>query len=631
MRWLGVLTILLVSFDARLSFVFAQEVPQPDPFHLESHDPGYKNIDLAIDFIKSMGSTTAATQIAENLANGKYYQGNPWPGDLGYTGPLTGDMVLLGGLVDPGLKSTINSNEIAGFGQLVDLAATLVHENVHSRQQGILGALTMGIYGTRPVDEEPEAWAVEIITLDSWIAKLWSLYKASTTPDETTKNLERLKVVVSKKIDTTGDYGKWSVDKLCWYSSLFHNPYTQLRLDLIQLLNALKGTSINVINVDTILKKTDSDEEIGMVDPAAKSCSAPHSTGLPGYRTPGEFVSYPVSYATDSTSYCTFGEGTRNPGYVNFVDDGGNAFTPSSDDGGQNGTPATPGPQIASRGDPVTPGYDPSGPSGGTPGATVTPTPLNTPRPTTTDNPKTSSTPTPTETPVATTTDTPTPQTTTSDDTPVHITIYIKASEAVLEGGQTGEPIQGQVVKLVMRDKPALPTTTNDRTTADTGFDKPAPQCTTDADGQCKVDVPAEDRPLYAMSQTPRIGGKPVNNFRLAINLMQHTGGIAETTGRSVPSLRGSMTTGKLTTEPVKIGNRTFLRLGFNTPYGATGDLAEQFSKLLGVPVEIDICLVKEPGPPLGSEQPASYEAINQELPHAAINLRFPRTSAAIR
>jgi hypothetical protein len=28
------------------------------------------------------------------------------------------------------------------------------------------------------------------------------------------------------------------------------------------------------------------------------------------------------------------------------------------------------------------------------------------------------------------------------------------------------------------------------------------------------------------------------------------------------------------------------------------------------------------PGPPLGSEQPASSEAINQELPHAAINLR---------
>jgi hypothetical protein len=39
------------------------------------------------------------------------------------------------------------------------------------------------------------------------------------------------------------------------------------------------------------------------------------------------------------------------------------------------------------------------------------------------------------------------------------------------------------------------------------------------------------------------------------------------------------------------------------------------------VPVEIDICLVKEPGPPLGSE-PVSYAAINQELPNATIALK---------
>jgi len=356
---------------------------------------------------------------------------------------------------------------------------------------------------------------------------------------------------------------------------------------------------------------------------------------------------------------CGGSAGTGVPGYTTATDDLGNDIPPSSYGVGADGAPSGPGPQTVSTGNPKTPPGTP--PSDGprtaatpkpsdTPTATTTegpktastptPKPSDTPVATTTDNPKTASTPTPTptDTPVATTdkpntpttTDTPPPQTTTDDTPPVHITIYIKASEAVLGGGQTGEPIQGQLVKLVMREKPALPTTTNDRNTADTGYDKPSPQCTTGGGGECKVEVPAEDRPLYAMNETPRIGGKPVNNYRLAINVMKHTGGVAETTGKQAPDLKESMTSGNVTAELVKIGSRTFIRLGFNTPTGATENLIEKYSKLLGVPVEIDICLVKEPGPPLGS-QPASYGAINQELPYSAIKLRPAQTRATLR
>jgi hypothetical protein len=385
-----------------------------------------------------------------------------------------------------------------------------------------------------------------------------------------------------------------------------------------------------------------------------------YATMIPGSRTPGENVSYSVPFATDSTTYCTFGEGTGVPGYTTATDDNGVDFPPSSYGGSTDGTPGGPGPKTVSIGNPKTPPASTPG-DGVPPGTAATPKPVDTPTATTTDGPKTASTPTPkpsdtpvatttenpktvstptptpTDTPVATTdkpntpttTDTPTPQTTTDDTPPVHITIYIKASEAVLDGSQTGEPIQGQIVKLVMREKPAVPTTAENKT--DTGYDRPAPQCTTGASGECKVDVPPEDRPLYAMNQTPRIGGKPVSHFRLAINLMQHTGGIAETTGKKVPDLKDSMSSGNFTAELVKIGERTFVRLGFNTPYGATGDLVKKFSELLGVPVEIDICLVKEPGPPLGSEPPASYQAINQELPHAAIKLRPTQTRASIR
>jgi hypothetical protein len=46
------------------------------------------------------------------------------------------------------------------------------------------------------------------------------------------------------------------------------------------------------------------------------------------------------------------------------------------------------------------------------------------------------------------------------------------------------------------------------------------------------------------------------------------------------------------------------------------------------VSVEVDICLIKEPGPPLGAE-PVSYAAINQELPHAAIRLQASKRASS--
>jgi hypothetical protein len=306
------------------------------------------------------------------------------------------------------------------------------------------------------------------------------------------------------------------------------------------------------------------------------------------YRT-GEPVSYSVpSFATDNTSYCTFGEGTGVPGYLTAANDNGEVIPRTTDGGG------------------TTPKRD------DTPPPKETPKKPETPTATPADPPKTPDPPPPTQT-----TDNPPDTPKTPDDPPV--TIFIKATEAVLDGGQTGEPIQGQVVKLVMKEKPGLPTNAENK--IDTGFDKPAPQCTTGADGQCKVDVPAQDRALYAMSQTPSIGGKPVNNFRMQVNVAKHSGGVAETTGKQLVSLANSMSSSNVSAELVKIGNRTFLRLGFNTPGGATDNLLEKFSKLLGVSVEVDICLIKEPGPPLGAE-PVSYAAINQELPHAAIRLQ---------
>ena len=358
----------------------------------------------------------------------------------------------------------------------------------------------------------------------------------------------------------------------------------------------------------------------------------------PGNATPGEFISYSVPFASDSGAYCTFGEGTSVPGDAFATDDGGNLIPASSTgDSAQGDKPAGPGTMMTPKPtDTPTPQMTEPPRTASTP--TPTPSPSETPKAASTPSP----TPTPTDTPIMTASDTPVPQTTDTpqqptdtptpqiptDTPPVQITIFIKATEEVLTGGPTGDSLQGQVVKLVMRGKPDLPTTANDRTTADKGFDKPAPQCTTGADGQCKIDVPAEDRPLYALDKTPRVGGKPVTKYSLAVNAMKHTGGVAEVTGKQVPDVKDRLTNGNMTAEFVKIGSRTFVRLGFNTPKGVTEDLAATFSKLLGVPVEIDICLIKEPGPPLGSE-PLSYRAINQELPNAEIKLQPSAKRAA--
>lgn len=363
-----------------------------------------------------------------------------------------------------------------------------------------------------------------------------------------------------------------------------------------------------------------------------------YASTIPGGSTPGETISYSVPFATDGGAYCTFGEGTGVGGTVVTTGDDGTSTPPTSSGGtDQGGTPPTPG-RVVQR-DPVTPDPGKTPDPTPTPVASPSPTPVSTPTPTETpkrpetptptptptETPKTPDTPTPTPTPTETPKkpDDPPPGKTTDTDIPKTpgdppVTIYIKASEAVLEGGQTGEPILNLTIKLVMKEKPGLPTTPENRTAQDKGFDKPAPQCTTGASGECKVNVSQEDRPLYTLEQR---GSAPANNFRLEVNVMKHTGGVADVTGKQVPNLTDVMTNGNVTVDSVKIGDRTYLRLGFNVPASVAENLVETFSRLLGIPFETDACLYKEPGPPLGSE-PVSYSAINRELPASIVKLR---------
>jgi hypothetical protein len=230
------------------------------------------------------------------------------------------------------------------------------------------------------------------------------------------------------------------------------------------------------------------------------------------------------SVSTDSSKYCTFGEAVPTERILERIDSQEVAVVTTPTAYSTDPVPKREERETISKDGMKVPPTAVASPSPTASTPTETPKTAETPTPTPAETLKTPEQPPPTKT-----TDNP-PDIPTTTETP-RVTIFIKASEAVLESGQSGEPIQGQIVKLVIKEKPALPTAPESRTAMDKGFDKPAPQCTTGTDGQCKVEVPQEDRALYALNEAPR-GGKPANNYRLAINVMNHTGGVAETTGK---------------------------------------------------------------------------------------------------
>jgi hypothetical protein len=324
--------------------------------------------------------------------------------------------------------------------------------------------------------------------------------------------------------------------------------------------------------------------------------------------------------ATDTSHYCTFGEGI--PGQVVYTPANSSGDTivpdpqvPQTDGGGTTaGGGNTDGGPNYSPGPPLTPPITPPATTDNTP---TQPPPDNTPHPATTDN---------TPPPTTTTDNTPTQPT---DDTTIHITIYIKATQEVVTGGQTGQPIGGQIVKLIFQT-PDFPATQEQKTADDTAYDQPAPQSTTDTGGQAQIQVANNDKKSFGLTQNITSGGKPVTNFSVSLNMLKHDGLSGEMTGHAMPNLNATLIpNGNFIAEQVTIAGHTYVRIGANTPYGTVTDLAEMFSKLLGVKVVIDICIIKEPGPPLGREPP-TYSALNQDLPQASVMLaRTARMGAA--
>jgi hypothetical protein len=399
------------------------------------------------------------------------------------------------------------------------------------------------------------------------------------------------------------------------------------------------------------------------------------------YSKPGGNT-YNVTFSGDSTQQCTFADGTGVPAPIEFADANGNPtetyFDPKTGESSDFGPDETPPPgwiKVIPTTDPkpkpgmwnlghqpelwvdpntgqtkwveVGSDYKPVDPPQGwielvprkqppetppeRPVATTetpprTPTP-KTPETPTTETPRTPTTETPPRTP---TTDTPpprtpetpptqttdAPKTPTSDDIPS--TVFVKANEEVVRGEPTGQPLASQMVKL-LAERPALPSSRETKTAQDTGFDKPPAQCTTGADGRCKFEVPADERPVYGLPVTDTAARRP--NYRVEFNALKSSGGVAEITGRKPGEERTPTDGGNIASDIFNIGNRIFQRFGFNTPYESREDVEASYRSAFGDRYQVDTCETKKlPALPLDIE-PSSFNGPNHELSQATIKL----------
>jgi hypothetical protein len=130
---------------------------------------------------------------------------------------------------------------------------------------------------------------------------------------------------------------------------------------------------------------------------------------------------------------------------------------------------------------------------------------------------------------------------------------------------------------------------------------------------------PAEQR---ASSPTqPEPPTQPKQNYVIDVDMGKTSGAVVETTGKKTkPDIKTGVPSGvDITGGEIKIGERTFVRLGSTLAKGVTFSLREKYVRS-GIAYEEDYCRDKQPGPPLGQEPEASG-APDHELPQAVIKL----------
>jgi len=130
--------------------------------------PAHTNVQTAINFIRDHGSPEAADELQKRLDDGEISVNDEMDEtDNGDTSNITKKIELSPSVAFP--KLVLNPDRY--FTQLMELARTLFHENIHSNHQGFWYAVLMRTSGI-----ESEAYVYTMIEMEKWIGAEWNQY-----------------------------------------------------------------------------------------------------------------------------------------------------------------------------------------------------------------------------------------------------------------------------------------------------------------------------------------------------------------------------------------------------------------------------------------------------------------------
>ena len=123
-------------------------------------------------------------------------------------------------------------------------------------------------------------------------------------------------------------------------------------------------------------------------------------------------------------------------------------------------------------------------------------------------------------------------------------------------------------------------------------------------------------------------------NYSMDIPVKRITGAVIEKSSRLTPAQLATVADAPagvdVARQDFKVGNKAYTRVAFAGSDPAIAAALKKLADILGPNVQIDWCIEKEPGPPFGME-PASFSALNSELPQATVRLRPPVRTAGAR
>lgn len=169
--------------------------------------PAAQNIQQAIDFLRDIGDTEMADEIAnwysDGWTNGSKIFRDPNPGgnaDTNTVGTIT--------LSDSAVGAKAVFDPVKDFDKIVSLAKTLTHEMTHVHQNVIWkgwNSIEKGWIDTVQ-DHEVEGWETALGALRSWHDILWARYYEEKDPAKKLVIAQQMKVIADVEAETWGNY-----------------------------------------------------------------------------------------------------------------------------------------------------------------------------------------------------------------------------------------------------------------------------------------------------------------------------------------------------------------------------------------------------------------------------------------